>query len=136
MRILLDTNIFLFMILDPQLLNHNSLTLINDPENILMISTESIKEAIHLFKSKKISPKWTKASDIFNYIDNLGIKISIIKKEHLLTYANLEYYKDHNDPSDQIIIAQAITEKLTLISSDSKFKFYVKNKLSFIFNQK
>jgi len=40
----------------------------------------------------------------------------------------------HNDPIDRIIIAQSITEKIPLISSDSKFKYY-KN-LDFIYNDK
>jgi len=68
----------------------------------------------------------------------LNIKISPVKKEHLLTYAALEINKvqDHNDPSDHIIISQAITEKMPLISSDQKFQFYTKQKLEFINNFK
>jgi len=31
---------------------------------------------------------------------------------------------DHRDPSDHVIIAHAITERLTLLSSDQKFAFY------------
>ena len=31
---------------------------------------------------------------------------------------------DHRDPSDHVIIAHAITEHLTLLSSDHKFAFY------------
>ena len=31
---------------------------------------------------------------------------------------------DHRDPSDHVIISHAITEHLTLLSSDEKFPFY------------
>ena len=67
-----------------------------------------------------------------------GIKILPVKKEHLLTYATLQLNtaQDHKDPSDHIIISHAISEKLPLISSDSKFEFYQKQGLEFIFNSK
>lgn len=31
---------------------------------------------------------------------------------------------DHRDPSDHIIISHAITERMALMSSDTKFPFY------------
>ena len=42
------------------------------------------------------------------------------------TYANLELNEaqEHHDPSDHVIISHAITERLTLLSSDAKFPFY------------
>ncbi|MDR3365412.1 MAG: PIN domain-containing protein, partial [Prevotellaceae bacterium] len=58
-----------------------------------------------------------------------------VKREHLLTYARLTALANHNDPNDHIIISQAITEKMTLISSDRKFEPYEKQNLDFIFNE-
>ena len=40
----------------------------------------------------------------------------------------------HNDPSDRLIIAQAIIEKIPIISSDKKFPEYRKQGLEFIPN--
>ena len=40
------------------------------------------------------------------------------------------------DTTDILIIAHAITERLTLISSDRKFKFYENQGLSFVYNKK
>ena len=42
-------------------------------------------------------------------------------KEHLRTFAQLDAVEVHNDPSDRLIIAQALTEKMPVISSDTKF---------------
>jgi PIN domain nuclease of toxin-antitoxin system len=42
----------------------------------------------------------------------------------------------HNDPTDRMIIAQAITEGLLLISSDRMFEHYRKQKLDFVFNRR
>ena len=81
--------------------------------------------------------KWKKAQDIFHTIEQeLGVSISYIKKEHLLTMARLELAPKHNDPSDHLIIAQAITEKLPFISSDRKFEAYRNQRLNFVYNKK
>ena len=55
-----------------------------------------------------------------------GIEFLPLRRDTALTYANLVINEadDHKDPSDHIIIAHAITERLTLISSDKKLPFY------------
>jgi len=52
----------------------------------------------------------------------------------LLTFANIIPAENHGDPFDRMIIAQAIAERMPLISSDTKFYHYRKQKLEFIFN--
>ena len=69
--------------------------------------------------------------------DDFNIKISHIKKEHLMTYANLQINNDfHKDPSDHLIIAHSITERIPLISSDRKFTFYTDQGLDLIYNER
>ncbi|MDR1719518.1 MAG: PIN domain-containing protein [Dysgonamonadaceae bacterium] len=96
------------------------------------ISTVSIMEIIHLHKRDKIRTNWKKTEDIIPDLV-LQFEILLVKKEHLQTYAKLICPLGHNDPSDHLIIAQAITERITLISSDSKFEHYVSQKLDFIY---
>ena len=66
------------------------------------------------------------------------IRILPIGEEHMETYAQMELNltEDHKDPSDHIIIAHAITNRIPLISSDKKFKFYEKQGLELVFNEK
>jgi PIN domain nuclease of toxin-antitoxin system len=52
-----------------------------------------------------------------NKIDLLPIRI-----EHLEKLQNLPFH--HRDPFDRLLIAQALTENLTLISRDSLFSLY------------
>ena len=56
----------------------------------------------------------------------------------MMTYAKMQINEQqgHKDPSDHIIIAQAITEHLPLISSDTRFPFYRKQGLDLIVNEK
>jgi PIN domain nuclease of toxin-antitoxin system len=66
------------------------------------------------------------------------IEILPLREEHMRTYSELELNiaQDHRDPSDHVIIAHAITEKIPLISDDGKFEFYRKQGLDFIWNKK
>lgn len=102
MRYLIDTNIFVYLATDPELLSPDVSALMEEPDAMIYISAESVKE------------------------------------EHLETYAGMELNEaqGHKDPSDHVIIAHAITEKLPLISSDRRFEFYRNQGLDLIFNEK
>lgn len=48
----------------------------------------------------------------------------------------LPMYENHRDPNDRLIIAQAMSDKISLVSSDRKFEQYTKYGLDFIFNRR
>lgn len=56
--------------------------------------------------------------------------------KHIDTLAALPIYDDHRDPNDRMIIAQAISDKIPLVSSDRKFIRYERYGLDFIFNER
>ncbi len=104
-------------------------------ENSIYVSSSSIFEAVHLFQNGRIASKRKTAIEFLKAIDTeLSLKIIHSKKEHFDTFAKLPVVRNHNDPTDRIIIAQSITEKIPLISSDAKFKEY--KSLDFILNNK
>lgn len=104
------------------------------------ISVESVKELIVLVRNKKLRFKqWKTQVQMIEAIEHeFGIRILPVKKEHLLTYARLtiNQAQDHRDPSDHIIISQAITDRMPLISSDSKFHYYTEQSLNFVYNER
>ncbi|RZK16189.1 MAG: type II toxin-antitoxin system VapC family toxin [Hymenobacter sp.] len=53
-----------------------------------------------------------------------GIQILTIADAHIARYAALPQIPNHRDPFDRLLIAQAMTENLTLISRDGKFGAY------------
>ncbi|OAV63768.1 putative nucleic acid-binding protein, contains PIN domain [Bacteroidales bacterium Barb6] len=132
-RYLLDTNIVLAYQFRPDTLDKNTAELLYDYDNQLYVSTVSIQELIHLHKREKIETDWKKPEDILPAID-ATFEILPVKKEHLMTYSKLSAAKSHNDPNDHLIISQAITERITLVSMDREFRHYTKQKLSFIFS--
>lgn len=140
MRYLIDTNIFVYMASDPEYLSKDVDTIILEPETILYMSAESVRELIVGYRNKGLcSKKWKSVEVMLAAIEKeYYIKILPLKKEHMLTYARLEINEaqGHKDPSDHVIIAHAMTEHLPLISSDTRFEFYRKQGLDLIFNKK
>ena len=135
MRYLIDTNVFVNIVEDDYISNYVS-AILDDYENIIYISSESIKEYIHLVQNKKVVPKKSiRSLGIFDLINEFGLNVKYVEKSHLNTLSKLDLVEKHNDPSDRLIIAQAITEKIPLISSDTKFPAYVKYGLDFISNR-
>ncbi|MDR0581780.1 MAG: type II toxin-antitoxin system VapC family toxin [Prevotellaceae bacterium] len=137
MRYLIDTNILIRLRTEISFISKEVLQILEDLENRIYISTVSIQEIFMLLQAGKIHvPVWKQAQDVFEFIETNGISINYVKKEHLLTFAGLMPVSGHHDPFDRMIIAQALTEKIPLISSDAKFTAYRKQKLDFIFNEK
>ncbi len=140
MRYLLDTNIFVYIVAEPDLLCDDVNAILEDYNNLFYISVESVRELIVAHHNKGLfSKRWKTATDMVRDIEETyNIEILPLDKEHMLTYSALQLNENqgHKDPSDHVIIAHAITEHLTLISSDTRFEFYRKQGLDFIFNKK
>lgn len=137
MRYLIDTNILVWYSSNYYYtdLSKSVIKILENPENRIYVSSISLQEIFVLLQNGKIKGhKWKYAQDVFRFIEDGGIYINYVKKEHLLTFASLEPVKGHNDPFDRMIISQAITEKMPLISSDRKMQYYKNQKLDFIFN--
>jgi PIN domain nuclease of toxin-antitoxin system len=136
MRYLVDTNL-LVNIVEGKHISDDVYSILNDYENIGYISSESIKEFIHLIQLDKLRPqKSIKFLDIFDFVENtLGLAVKYVKEEHLKRLATLDTVKDHTDPSDRLIIAVALTERFPIISSDKYFKYYKRQGLDLIFNK-
>ncbi|OZI08907.1 PIN domain nuclease [Siphonobacter sp. BAB-5385] len=64
----------------------------------------------------------TSLREFFDFIDRNNFQIIPIEFEHLLTLQQLPLF--HKDPFDRIIIAQALTEQLTIASKDRFFQDY------------
>lgn len=111
-----------------------------DYSNILYTSTVCVHELIHLFQIGKIAPKaGNDLADVERFakwLDLMNIEIVPISVRHLEEYARLPMLGDHRDPNDRLIIAQAISDRVPLISSDRKFSRYAKYGLDFIFNER
>lgn len=114
-------------------------SIITDYSNTLVTSTVCVHELIHLHQIGKLSKKKDKtnsAEDVVQTLDDLGIDIVPVTKKHLQKLAELNLFEDHRDPNDRLIIAQAISDHTSLVSSDLKFNRYRSYGLKLVFNER
>ena len=128
MRLLLDSCVVFDLLTDIDNLSKGAMDLIDDPSNMLYASFETMREIVIHFNNKELlSKRWRKAEDVLRYVEEeMGIEFLPLRRDVGYTYSRLvlNENEDHRDPSDHIIISHAITEHLTLLSSDQKFPFY------------
>ena len=125
---MLDTCAVIDMLVDPDALGKDAVALLEDPENMLYASFETMRELVVHFNNKKLlSRQWKTAADVIRTVENdLEIEFLPLRERVGYTYANLELNLEqgHHDPSDHIIVSHAITEHITLLSSDTRFWYY------------
>ena len=121
MAYLLDTHTFLWFLEGSIRLSKKTKDIIVNPKNKTFISIASIWEmGIKLSLDKlelDLSLEELKQELIRNEIEILPLDF-----DHIITLSKLEYH--HRDPFDRILISQAKSEKLTILSKDSHFKMY------------
>ena len=128
MNYLLDTHVFLWACFEPSKLSNKVVEIIENPKNILFLSSASIWEIsikMGIGKLKIISNDIDFKLFIEKSIQNLDLKELPVKKEHIFELHKLPYI--HKDPFDRILIAQAISEGLILITNDSFIQSYEVN---------
>ena len=128
------------MVSDRQSLTKDVSALIEDPENLKYLSIVSLQELITAFRTKKLlSNIWKSEAEMISFVLNdpsVEVDNTDINVIRTLAALQVNEAQDHKDPFDHIIIAQAISHRMTLVSSDTKFAFYRKQGLRLIENFK
>lgn len=122
MKILLDTHIFLWWILDDPKLSTKALELIGDNRNTLYWSAASswevsIKYALRRLPLPEPPEQFLPAELGKNRIESLPIIDA-----HAFQAGRLPNH--HGDPFDRMLVAQAQVESLALISNDKQLSLY------------
>ena len=126
MNYLLDTHTFLWFLEGSNNLSVKARVSIENTENIKFISIASIWEVAIKLNLGKLKLD-IKLEDLKEEILKNNFEILPLDFEHIIELSNLE--EIHKDPFDRLIISQAISEKLTIISKDSNFSLYSRVKL-------
>ncbi len=121
MKYLLDTHSYIWYVEDDKQLSRNALNIIDNPDNELYLSIVSIWEITIKASLHKLNLKQS-ISNIYDELINLYIEILSLEKKNFEILYNLEFF--HRDPFDRMIISQAITENLPIISKDIAFNNY------------
>jgi len=128
MRLLLDTCAVIDLLTDVDNFDIVTLNLLEDTNNLLFASFETMRELVVHFNNKALLSKyWKTSEDVLNAVEHdLNIEFLPLRRDVGYTYGRLQlnHAADHRDPSDHVIISHAITEHLTLLSSDTRFPYY------------
>jgi PIN domain nuclease of toxin-antitoxin system len=120
-KFLLDTHTLLWSITDGPISDQARSAFLN-VENELYVSAASYWEICIKVSIGKLTlePNWQKIVE--EEMRASGIKWLPIERAHCHELLKLPFH--HGDPFDRLLIAQAVYEKMTLLSADSHFKFY------------
>lgn len=121
MAYLLDTHAFLWFVSGDAQLPEYARSIIKDVQKSCFLSVASLWEITIKHQKGKLE-LGISLTDLFEFVDRNQIEIITINYEHLLQLSKLPEY--HSDPFDRLIISQAISEELVIISRDKLFKQY------------
>ncbi len=123
MKMLLDTHAVIWFTTGSQKLPPSLLRHFLDVSNTLCVSRISLLEmAIKSQLAKDDFP--LVFSSWLERVQQFDFELLEIMDAHLVALSQLPSVKDHRDPFDRLLIAQALSENLTLISRDGKFGAY------------
>lgn len=122
MRILLDTQIFLWVLTEPKRLGENTKLLLRSQKNQLYFSAASSWEICIKASLGKLPLPEPPDNYISSRMANLNILPLDVKHYHSFVVYKLPLH--HRDPFDRILIATAIAENIYLVSADPKFRRY------------
>ncbi len=122
MKLLLDSNVFIFIVQDPDRLPERARAAIVDPANTRYLSLVTpwelqIKSSLAKFQLQKPIREIVQRE-----VDTGTVQLLPITLDHIDGLSRLPSH--HRDPFDRLLVAQAIHEGLMLISSDQAVAKY------------
>ncbi len=122
-KYLLDTHYILWAMKNPENITKPILEIIENPENVIYVSRASLWEIAIKLKIGKLEI----LDSLRNFRNDVGDNNFIwltIEDEHIFETLEIPLMPNHRDPFDRLILAQAKSEQLILITDDQKFKQY------------
>jgi PIN domain nuclease of toxin-antitoxin system len=129
---LLDTHAFIWATLETKKLSKRIHEIIISKENEICVSTVSFWEISLKTKTGKFFFDNVDIKNFPNYARNMGFSIIDLKEQETITFHELALKENHKDPFDRMLLWQAITNGMAMISKDDKFKQYKADGLKLI----
>lgn len=122
MRILIDTQCWLWMVSEPERLSKRARRLILDTRNERVLSTASAWEIAIKYSIRKLELPEPPSEFVRTRMALTQTTPLAVELHHAVATARLPFH--HRDPFDRLLIAQAQLEKLPILTSDRHFKLY------------
>lgn len=122
MKYLIDTGVWLWLLSEPERLSRATLAKFDSSADEFFLSSASVWEISIKWSKGKLALPEAPTTHIPSRMFALGVRPLPISQAHALAVAVLPAH--HHDPFDRLLIAQAQTEEMTVISADHEFEKY------------
>lgn len=118
MRLLLDTHIWLWSLLEPVRLTKQVAAELENPDNELWLSPISLWEVLILVEKRRVVLDLDPAAWIRRVLARVPFKEAPLNHEVALKSRSLSLA--HQDPADRFLAATALVYDLTLVTADER----------------
>jgi PIN domain nuclease of toxin-antitoxin system len=121
-KILLDTQVWLWLCKSPERLSRRTRRQLEDDRNELLLSAASAWEIAIKYSLRKLPLPLPPAQYITEGLARTDTHPIAIQFSHAIRVAQLPFH--HTDPFDRLLVAQAQTEGVPIVSADPKLRAY------------
>ena len=118
MKLLLDTHVLLWAVSSEATLSLQSRQEISSEENVVFVSLASLWE----LRIKESLGKVELPSRFYQSLQPAGFELLPVSLHHIEALGKIPLH--HRDPFDRMLIAQAQSDQLLLVTRDEEFKKY------------
>jgi PIN domain nuclease of toxin-antitoxin system len=122
MNLLLDTHTFLWLRFSPDKVSSTALSAYQDEANQVFLSHASVWEMQIKHQLGKLELDIDLAELLKEQCEQNSLQLLPVEIIHILGLSKLPFH--HKDPFDRLLISQAVTENMSLVSSDEFFSDY------------
>lgn len=122
MRVLLDTNVVIWMATEPALLRPQTVDLVLADSTTLLLSAVIPWEIVIKWAAGKLELPEHPRDWVLRLAREFCAEALPVSQSHALQVADLPDH--HRDPFDRLLIAQAQVERIPIITADSSFARY------------
>jgi len=122
---LLDTHVFLWTVFSPQNLRQKAREEIENPENVIYVSSVTYWEISLKFALGKLLISNVLPDALPDVAEQMGFEALHLDEQTASTFYKLPKVV-HKDPFDRLIVWQAINNNMILITKDTKLNSYRK----------
>jgi PIN domain nuclease of toxin-antitoxin system len=121
-NLLLDTHVAIWSLVRPQRIPTDVALFIADPNNLIFVSAVSIWEIAIKYRLGKVDAPPFSGTDAIGYFREAGYLTLEMTAAHGAYVETLPLL--HGDPFDRLLVAQALSEPMRLVSRDPKVAAY------------
>ena len=122
MKLLLDTHTFLWAVAEPRKISTRAATALRNTSNELHLSAASVWEMAIKRSLGKLETDIPLGDLIAQGREKIQLRLLDMTAAHAVSVEALPFH--HKDPFDRLLIAQALSEEMTIVGADRRFDSY------------